>query len=365
MKAVTVTPGIPQSAKLTEVPTPIAGPGEVRVEVIRVGIDGTDVEIDRALYGEAPGGEGHLIVGHESLGRVESVGAGVSGLSVGDLVVAMVRRPDQCAPCRNGEQDMCVTGQYTERGIKGRHGYLAQYYVERPEHIVKLSTAVRDVGVLLEPLTVVEKGVRHGWKLQERMKMWEPKRALILGAGPIGLLAAMLMRLRGIDTTVYARDPNEQIASRVNELGARYISKLDVNGATVNHLGSLPSDYGPFDFVLEATGAPSVAMGAMRLAGPDGVVCLASVTGGDVPMEICASCLNLELVLGNRVIFGTVNANRIDFENGVRDLARAVEKWPGWLEKMITRRVPLERFREAFERRPGDMKVVVEINAAT
>ena len=361
MKAVAVLPRVKNSARVIEMAAPTRNPTEVRVRVLRVGIDGTDIEIDRAEYGEGPPGEDHLVIGHESLGRVDTVGTKVEGFAPGDHVVAMVRRPDDCHPCRSGEPDMCLEGEYTERGIKGRYGFLSEYYVEVPEYLVKLPAQLADVGVLLEPLTIVEKGLRHAWRMQERMRSWEPRKALVLGAGPIGLLGALLLRLKGLDTFVYARDPDAGIATRLSEIGASYVAKRDRSGATVNHLADLPVRFGPFDFILEATGAPSVAIGAMRIIGLDGVLCLASVTGGESPMEICASCLNLELVLGNRVIFGTVNANRVDFENGVRELAESAARWPGWLDRLITRRVPFERFREAFERGPGDLKVVVEV----
>jgi glucose 1-dehydrogenase len=273
----------------------------------------------------------------------------------------MVRRPDDCLPCRSGEPDMCLEGGYTERGIKGRHGFLSELYVEKPEYLIKIPAHLRDVGVLLEPLTVVEKGVRHAWSLQRRMRAWEPRKALILGAGPIGLLGALLMRLKGLETFVYGREPSATTEAKLREIGATYVSKQDPSGTVVHHLGALPEEHGPFDFILEATGAASVSMGAMRILGLNGVLCLASVTGGEAPMEICASCLNLELVLGNRVVFGTVNANRVDFETGAKDMAEAATRWPGWLDGLITRRVPMERFREAFERRPGDVKVVVDV----
>lgn len=329
--------------------------------MLHVGIDGTDIEIDRAEYGEAPPGQDFLIIGHESFGVIDAVGAGVREFKPGDSVVAMVRRPDDCGPCKSGEPDMCIKGQYTERGIKGRHGYMAEYYVEAPEYLVRVPPELREVAVLLEPVSVVEKGVRHAWAIQGRMRDWQPKRALVLGAGPVGLLAAMLVRLRGLETIVYSRRPSPAHDAKVQELGGRHVAKLDERGQIVNHLGALPEKFGPFDFLFEATGAPSATMGAMRIIGPDGVLCLASVTGGESPMEICASCLNMDLVLGNRVVFGTVNANRVDFENGVRDMARSLEQWPGWLARMITRRLPLDRFREGFERSPGDMKVVVEV----
>ncbi len=361
MKAVAVTPGIKQSASLIEVSIPTPNADQVRVKTIRVGIDGTDVEIDRAEYGEAPSGEKYLIIGHESFGQVESVGANVKDFALGDYVVAMVRRPDDCHHCRAGEQDLCITGHYTERGIKGQHGFLSEYYVEIPQYLIKIPPILKEVAVMLEPLTVVEKGIRHAWSAQTRMKAWQPKRALVLGAGPIGLMAAMVTRLKGLDTIVYSRDPNKEISDRVSSIGATYVPKLNEKGDVINHLAHLPENFGSFDFILEATGSAEVAVGAMRIIGLNGVLCLTSVTGGINSMEICAACLNFDLVLGNRSILGSVNANRLDFEQGVKDLVACQERWPGWLESLITRRVPIERFRDTFERKPGDMKVVVEL----
>ncbi len=361
MKGVAVTPGKEHSARLLEVPMPSPTADQVLVKVFRVGIDGTDIEIDRAEYGEAPPGDNYLIIGHESFGRIESVGPKVKDFAPGDYVVAMVRRPDDCHHCRAGEQDMCITGNYTERGIKGRHGFLSEYYVESPEYLIKIPPSLEDVAVMLEPLTVVEKGIRHAWAAQNRFRAWQPKRALILGAGPIGLMAAMIMRLKGLETIVYSRDPDKNIEGRVSAIGARYVPKLNEKGEIVNHLGKLPEKYGSFDFILEATGSAQVALGAMGIIGLNGILCLTSVTGGMSSLEICAACLNFDLVLGNRTIFGSVNANRLDFEQGVKDLVACQERWPGWLESLITRRVPLERFRETFERKPGDMKVVVEM----
>ncbi|WP_306536650.1 glucose 1-dehydrogenase [Geobacter sp.] len=361
MKAVAVTPGVAKSARLIQVPVPAPTADQVRVRMIRVGICGTDLEIDRAEYGQAPPGEEYLILCHENFGQVESVGANVKGVAPGDHVVAMVRRPDDCPNCCAGEQDMCIAGNYMERGIKGRHGFLSEYYVESPEYLIPIPPDLREVGVLLEPLTVVEKGIRHAWAAQGRMKAWSPKRALVLGAGPIGMMAAVVLRLRGLETIVYARDTSPVISERVAAIGARYIPQLDEKGEMINHIGELPKQCGAFDFILEATGAEQVALSAMRIIGLNGILCLTSVTGSEKPMEICAGCLNLELVLGNRSVFGSVNANRADFEQGVRDLAAARERWPGWLEGVITRRVPIDRFRESFERQPGDLKVVVEL----
>lgn len=364
MKGVAVTPGVERSARIIEVPIPSPSPDQVLVKTIRVGIDGTDVEIDRALYGQAPQGDDYLVIGHESFGVVHSVGKNVTGFSPGDYVVAMVRRPDGCAPCQADEQDMCLTGNYVERGIKGQHGFLSEYYVESPQYLIKIPESVMEVGVMLEPLTVVEKAVRTSWQTQSRMKAWKPKNALVLGAGPIGLLGAMLARLKGLETIVYSRDPDKKVEERVSAIGAKYVAKLDEKGEIVNHMGELPEKHGPFDFILEATGSAEVALGAMSVIGLNGILCLTSITGDMNPMKICPGCLNLGLVLGNRAIIGSVNANRVDFEQGVKDLAACQERWPGWMENLITRRVPLERFRETFERKPGDVKVVVEMPKA-
>ena len=356
-----ITPGAGTGARLVEVAAPEPRPDEVLVAVQRVGLDGTDTELVRGEYGEAPPGESQLIFGHESLGIVERVGAQVSDFAPGDLVVAMVRRPDDCVACASGEPDMCIEGNYRERGIKGIHGFLAERYVDSPRYLVKLPPALRESGMLLEPLTVVEKGIRHAWRIQERMKFWEPKKALVLGAGSIGQFAAMLLRLRGVETYVTARHPNATISARMEAIGAEFIPQQDAAGNVKLHLADFPALEGPFDFVFEATGNASVAMGAMRVVGNDGVVCLASVTGGESNVEICASCLNVELVLGNKCVFGTVNANRVDFESGVQDLMRVSSRWPGWLEGMISRRVPLDRFQDALAKQAGDIKVVIEI----
>ncbi|AKU92836.1 glucose 1-dehydrogenase [Vulgatibacter incomptus] len=362
MKAVAFTPREKGSLRIVEMDAPKASAGMVGVAPIRVGVCGTDQDILSGKYGESPKGSSFLVLGHESIGEVETVGTGVSGFSVGDLVVAMVRRPDDCPNCRAGEPDMCIKGDYKERGIKGLHGYLCEHYVEAPEYLVKLPPALREAGVLLEPLTVVAKGIRHAWSIQKRMKVWEPRKALVLGAGPVGQLATLLLRQRGLETTVVARHPSEDTASRMEAIGAEFIAELEKSGEQSVHLKDLPKMRGPFDFVFEATGAASVAMGAMRIIGTNGVVCLSSVTGGESEMEICPSCLNLELVLGNRTVFGTVNANRVDFEDGVRSLSEANKRWPGWLEGMISRHVPLDHFQDAYDdRKPGEIKLVIDL----
>ena len=357
MRAVVVTPRKAGSGRLAEVPAPQPRDGEVLVQVHQVGLDGTDAEILQGQYGEAPPGDDYLIIGHESLGRVAEAAGGVEGLSAGDWVVAIVRRPDP-VPCRNcaaGEWDMCLNGQYTERGIKGRHGFLAELYTEAPDFLVKIPTEVSDVAVLLEPLSIVEKAVEQIKRIQSRL-VWRPERAVVLGAGSIGLLAGMLLRLEGIEVHFYDAAEPRLKRDLAEATGANYI------WAGEHKLGhELAAEIGPVDIVLEATGFSPLAFDAMDMVAPNGVVCLTGVSGGSRKLEISADHLNLEMVLSNKVVFGTVNANRHHFESGVRHLQEIEIRWPGLLSKMITRRLQLKDFADAFERSPGHVKSIVEM----
>ena len=357
MRAVMVTPKEPGSGRLAELPDPRPRDGEVLVQVHEVGLDGTDTEILQGRYGEPPPGDDHLIIGHESLGRVAKVTSGAEGLSPGDWVVAIVRRPDP-VPCRNcaaGEWDMCLNGQYTERGIKGLHGFLAELYTEVPEFLVEVPAGVAGVAVLLEPLSIVEKVVEQMNRIQERL-VWQPERAVVLGAGPVGLLAGMLLRLKGIDVHFY--DTTERgIKSDLAEcIGANYIWARERN---LDH--ELADAIGTVDIVVEATGFSPLAFDAMDMVAPNGIVCLTGVSGGSRKLEVSADHLNLEMVLSNKVVFGTVNANRRHFESGVRHLQKFEALWPGLLSRMITRRLPLADFARALERSPSHVKSIVEI----
>jgi len=357
MKAVTVLPGKPRSATLRDVPTPTPGRGEVLVRLIAVGLDGTDAEIDEGLYGEAPPGEDHLIIGHESLGQVERVGAEVTGFAPGDLVVATVRRPGGCLNCRAGESDMCLDGRYTERGIKGRHGFMAEHYVDAPEFLVRLPPAFREFGVLLEPMTIVEKGIAQSFEIQRRMR-WEPQRALVLGAGTIGLFAALVLRNLGLGVTVVGRERADVSSLKLELLkraGAQYLS------STVHPIPQLPEMLGNVDLIVEATGSSQVVFDAMQILGTNGVLCLMGITGGTKVISVPADRINLEVVLGNKVVFGSVNANRRYFELGVRHFGDFERKWPGLLSRFITKRLPLEEFREGLERRREHIKIVLEV----
>jgi threonine dehydrogenase-like Zn-dependent dehydrogenase len=349
MKAIAVVPGRPGSAHLAELPRPsladVPNGRGVLVKVLRVGVDGTDKEINAAEYGMAPPGANVLIIGHESFGRVEAVGPNVTELSPGDYVVATVRRPGGSIYDRIGTYDMTTDDTYFERGINLRHGYLTEYYVDEPEYIVKLPAALREVGVLLEPLTVVEKGITQAYEIQRRLRVWRPRRAAVMGAGTIGLLAALVLRLRGLEVTVFGRTAPPYLNSDlIQMLGARYES------TTTTPIVDGARRYGPFDLIFEATGASSVVFESMQALAKNGVLVLSSVTGGDRMIEVPADRINLEFVLGNKVMVGTVNANREYFELGVKDMTHAEAQYPGWLRRLLTHPVKgLENWKTLFD----------------
>jgi threonine dehydrogenase-like Zn-dependent dehydrogenase len=348
MKAIAVFPGQPDTVHLTEAPTPSvneipAGRG-VLVKVLRVGVDGTDKEINAAEYGAAPDGFNYLIIGHESFGQVVEVGPNVTELEPGDYVVAMVRRPGNSIYDTVGLQDMTTDNVYYERGINLRHGFLAEYYVDDADWIVKIPRGLREVGVLLEPMTVVEKGINQAFEIQRRLKVWRPRKAAVMGAGTIGLLATLALRLRGFDVTVFSRNRKPtRNADLLEKLGARYISTLDTP------IADGAAQHGPFDLIFECTGASQVVFDSMLALGKNGVLVLSSITGGDKRVEIPADRINLEFVLGNKVMVGTVNASRADFEAGVTDLAKAEAEYAGWLSSLLTHPVEgLENYQELF-----------------
>ncbi len=357
MKAIVVTPLQPGSERLAELPDPELREGEVLVRVQQVGLDGTDAEILEGQYGEAPAGDDYLIIGHESVGRVEKVMGSATGLSPGDRVVAIVRRPDP-VPCRNcaaGEWDMCLNSQYTERGIKGRHGFLAEFYTESPDFLVAVPAEIAPVAVLLEPLSIVEKAIEQINRIQSRL-VWEPVRAVVLGAGPIGLLAGMLLRLGDIDVHFYDASERGIKSDLAEATGAKYIWAGE---RKLSH--KLAAEIGTVDIVLEATGFSPLAFDAMDIVAPNGIVCLTGVSGGSRKLEVSADHLTLEMVLSNKVTFGSVNANRRHFESGVRHLEEIEVRWPGLLSRMITHRLPMEDFADAFERSPNHVKSIVEM----
>jgi len=350
MKAISVFPGKPNSVHVADMPKPsldqIPNGRGVLVKVLNVGVDGTDKEINAAEYGAAPPGFDFLVIGHEGFGQVEAVGANVTEVRPGDYVVATVRRPGKSIYDLIGTNDMTTDDTYYERGINLRHGYLTEHYVDDVEFIVKVPKGLKHVGVLLEPTTVVEKGIHQAYEIQRRLKVWRPRKAAVMGAGTIGLLATLVLRLKGLDVTTFGRTSKPYLNSDlIEELGARYISTAEtsvIDGAI---------EYGPFDLVFEGTGNSSVVFDSMQALGKNGVLVLASVTGGDKMIQIPADRINLEFVLGNKVMVGTVNANREYFEMGVGDMAQAEAEYPGWLAKLLTDPVKgLENYRELFQK---------------
>jgi glucose 1-dehydrogenase len=321
--------------------------GSILCETIAVGVDGTDNEIVEGRYGEAPPGKDRLILGHESLGRVVDAPA-ASGFARGELVVGIVRRPDPepCDSCAAGEWDMCRNGMFTERGIKGRHGFLSERFRIEPEFAVKSDPALGHLGVLTEPASVVAKAWEHVERIGHRA-VWEPTRALVMGAGPLGLLGAMLGRQRGLD--VHLLD--------VVDSGLKPVLARDL-GATY-HAGSLDDVAGKFGVVIDCTGVGPLVFRAIDHLGPDGVMCLTGISTAGRPLPLDVDTLNRRMVLNNNVMFGSVSANRRHYEQAADALTRADR---GWLDRLVTRWVPLATWMEALERRDGDVKTVVEID---
>jgi glucose 1-dehydrogenase len=368
MKAIAVYPGKPHSMHLEDVPMPkvtdISSGQGVLVKVLRVGVDGTDKEINAAEYGMAPEGEQFLITGHENFGRVVEVGPNVPDtIRPGTYVVATVRRPGYSLYDQIGLQDMTTDNVYFERGINLRHGYLTEYYVEDADYIVTLPGSLREVGVLLEPLTVAEKGLNQAYEIQRRLKVWQPRRAAVVGAGTIGLLATLTMRLRGLEVTCYSRRlPPYRNSDLITELGARYISSQQ------STLAQASERYGPFDLIFEASGFSPLVFQAAEALGKNGVLVLSSVTGGENKVEVNADKINEGFVLGNKVMVGTVNASHADFVSGVNDLVKAEAFFPGWLNKLLTTKVSgLENYAEMLHHLIEDkeaIKVYVEVAQA-
>src|SRR5246127_2367032 len=303
MKAIAVRPGIPNTVHLAELPAPtvdeIPNGRGVLVRVLRVGVDGTDKEINAAEYGQAPPGYNFLIIGHESFGQVEAVGPNVTEVKPGDYVVATVRRPGSSIYDLIGTNDMTTDDTYFERGISLRHGFLAEDYVDDVEFIVKVPKGLKQVGVLLEPTTVVEKGIHQAYEIQRRLKVWRPRKAAVMGAGTIGLLATLVLRLKGLEVTTFGRTAKPYLNSNlIEELGARYLSTKDIP------ITDAAKEYGPFDLIFEGTGNSGVVFDSMQALGKNGVLVLASVTGGDKMIQIPADRINLEFVLGNKVMVG-------------------------------------------------------------
>jgi len=344
MRAITVRPKVPDSAALDDMPDPDIAQGSILVRAIAMGVCGTDMEIVRGEYGAAPPGADRLILGHESLGEVVEA-PGDSGLTAGQRVAGIVRYPDPvpCASCAVGEWDMCRNGRYTEHGIKELHGFGSEYFRVPPGFAVPVDASLGITGVLLEPTSVVAKAWEHIDRIAGRTT-WKPRRVLVTGAGPIGLLAALLARQRGYEVDVLDRVTTGPKPDLVRALGARYHS------SSVEEAGT------DADIVVECTGAAQLILDVMHAVARSGIVCLTGVSSGGRRMPVDLQQLNRELVLENNVIFGTVNANRRHYTAAAEALGAADR---GWLDRLITRKVPIGRWSEALTHQADDVKSII------
>lgn len=345
MLAITVLPGVANSARLDDIAEPPPSDGEILVRTLALGVCGTDREIVAGEFGEPPPESERMVLGHESFGEVIEAPPR-SPFAPGDRVVGFVRRPDPtpCPACAAGEWDMCSNGRYTERGIKARHGYGAERFRIEPAFAIKIDPALDALGVLMEPASIVAKAWDHIWRIGQRFGSWQPRRVLVTGSGPIGMLAALLGRQGGHEVHVLDRGRDDAKAALIRDLGA------------IHHTGGIERlDFEP-DIVVECTAAPELIRACLGLTAPSGIVCLAGIgSNRELPFDI--GRFNRTTVLNNHVVFGAVNANRRHYDMAAHALVQADKSW---LARLITRRVPLARWHEALEHRPGDIKVVID-----
>jgi threonine dehydrogenase-like Zn-dependent dehydrogenase len=350
MRAITVSPGVANSARLEDVPPPPVSDGAILVRTLALGVCGTDREIIAGDYGWSPPGQTRLVLGHESLGQVEETPAH-SGFAPGDLVVGVVRRPDPvpCPACAAGEWDMCRNGRYVERGIKERHGYGADQFRLEPDFAIKVDPTLGVLGVLVEPTSVVAKAWDHIERIGARSRSWHPRTVMVTGAGPIGLLAALMGAQRGLEVHVLDHSASGPKPDLTRALGATY----HADGiAAIERLEP--------DILIECTGAPALIRDVLGRTAPDGIVCLAGVTAAGHAFDFDIGLYNRTMVLNNETVFGTVNANLTHYQMAADALARADR---GWLDRLITRRVPVERWAEALQHRPDDIKVIIDFRS--
>ena len=354
MRAVGVLPRQREVRLLDHATPAVTTDNHVKVKCLEVGICGTDKEICTFVYGSPPEGQEYLVLGHESLGEVIEVGTNVRSLKKGDLVVPSVRRPcphAHCSPCRADLQDFCSTGDFTERGIKMTHGFMTEFYVEEEKYLNPVSPELRDVAVLVEPLTVAEKAIAQVWQIQKRLPWTRPEappeargtglKALVLGAGPIGILGTMALLRHGFQTHVYSRSekPNKK-AELVESLGATYISSRSES------IEALAERLGNIDLIYEAIGVSSLSYKVMGILGLNGVFVFTGIPAPKPPIEIDADLLMRNLVLKNQVVLGTVNADKTAFQNAIKDLAIFKKRWPAELASLITGRYTLDNYKE-------------------
>ncbi len=360
MKAVAVFPADRRLSIIDHPEPALASPTDVKLRMLDVGICGTDKEIVAFEYGTPPDGSPYLIIGHESLGEVVEVGARVTRLKVGDLAVPTVRRPcpePTCLACRADRQDFCYTGEFTERGINQRHGYMTEFVVEVEQYLNPVPAALRDVAVLVEPLTIAEKGVAQLKQIQQRLPWLEKgSRAVVLGGGPVGLLGAMKLVLEGFETTVYSRTPE---ASDLEKLMTAFGAKFAP--AETTSIADLAKQTGGIDVVYEAVGASSLAFDVVQYLGTNGVFIFTGVPGRKGPVSIDTDTIMRDAVLKNQLIFGTVNASTESFADAIADMGAFLTRWPAALRSLITRRWPLEQAAEPLAGKSGGIKNVIAV----
>ena len=369
MRAVGVVPGM-REVRLIEHGTPkIAGENQVKIRSLEVGVCGTDREICTFVYGSPPAGFDYLVLGHESLGEVVEVGSGVSQFKPGDLVVPSVRRPcvhAHCLACREDKQDFCYTGDFTERGIKMTHGFLTEFYVDEEKYLTRVPVELRDVAVLVEPLTVAEKGLAQVRRIQQRLPWVDPNRpadqfgagknALVLGAGPVGILGAMLLLVNGFKTCVYSRSkaPNPK-SELLESIGAKYIS------CEVESVDQLAERVGNIDLVYEAVGTAKVSYDVLRVLGLNGIYVFTGIPAPKPAIGIEADIIMRNLVLKNQVVVGTVNADREAFAGAIRDLGIFLQRWPQALRSLITGRYRIDQYRDLLLGKATGIKNVIAL----
>lgn len=343
MQAIAVRPGNPHSVHMRDVPAPdlstqphphvctIPEGRSVKVKVLQIGVDATDREIDEALYGNAPPGQDYLILGHESFGQVVDVGNRVTEFKKGDFVSCTVRRPGKTLFDQIGRNDITGQSEYYERGINLCHGFMTEYFVDDAEYIVKVPSELKSIGILAEPASVCAKAIEQAFLAQHRLQVWSPRRAFVLGAGQIGLLTTMMLRLRGLEVFTFARAPGPHLKQEIAEAyGATYVSMEQTS------MFDMAKKVGAPDLIVEATGSSKIAFQAMEILGVNGALVWTSVTGGKEEFTVPGDAINLNWVLGNKLLVASVNANRRHFEAGIKDLAHAEAQFPGVTRKILT-----------------------------
>jgi glucose 1-dehydrogenase len=352
VQALVTEPGVPHSTRVADLPIVTAEPGEVLLRMLEVGVCGTDREIVDGLFGVPPEGRPSLVLGHEMLAIVERDGR---GFTRGDLVTATVRRScSHCAACADGAPDSCLTGDYSERGITRLDGFARELVAEDADQLVAIPRSLGRSGVLAEPMSICARALRHVRAIGDRQP-WQLQRALVLGAGSVGTLSTLLLRLAGVEVWVAsleaADDPRAEL---IESCGARYVS----TGTTAP--AALRDEAGGFDLVIEAAGDAQLQADSLALVRRSGVVCLLGIDGREQMVSLDGRVLGVDMILENRVVFGSVNAHRTDWLAGVAALDRARERWPGVLDALIARRVPLDRFDDALAAHGGKATLVLD-----